>query len=675
MYAADPAPDSTFISRAAAASLMAVSGTSATRRSSGAVSLGVPTFTSCGLYPIGGLNTGFGLHVRVKSQSAADDQVTNQIINDLTIQAATVNGSGSQTANLILTRAIFHMGIPVAPKNVFPSNIEGLPTWYQLRVTPQGHMARRDQVDILIAFNPATWHQDLRTVRPGGVVVHEEVFSTADARPDVTYYPVPFSKLAKSKIQNDTLRKQLANMIYVGVVAGLLGIPWDALEHAVTRQFLSKPKAVPLNLDAIKVGFDYWQDNFSKKDPYRLEAMSGVVDQKVLVEGNQAAALGALMGGVTVAAWYPITPSSSLCENLIAYAERFRTDPETGEKRIAVVQAEDELAAVGMAIGAGWAGARAMTSTSGPGISLMAEFAGLGYYAEVPVVIFDIQRIGPSTGLPTRTSQADVGFAYTLSHGDTKHLVLLPGTVEECYEFARDAFDYADRFQTPVFVLSDLDLGMNLWMTPAFTYPDKPFDRGKVLSKADLERLAGEWARYRDVDGDGVPFRTLPGTDHPAAGYFTRGSGHDEHARNTESAEAYAANMDRLSRKFETARAALPAPVIDESTGSKIGLIAFGSTHAAVLESRSALEAAKLPVDYLRIRALPLSAQVVEFVSRHERVYVIEQNRDGQVYDLLRLALPPALVDRLRSIRHYDGQPIPADAITEPLLESEAIPA
>src|SRR5712692_3895057 len=290
--------------------------------------------------------------------------MTEPIVNNLTIQAATVNGSGSQTANLVLTRAIFHMGIPVAPKNVFPSNIEGLPTWYQLRVTPQGHMARRDQVDVLIAFNPATWHQDLQTVRPGGVVVHEEVFSTADARTDVIYYPVPFSKLAKSKIQTDTLRKQLANMIYVGVVAGLLGIPWEALEHAVTRQFLSKPKAVPLNLDAIKVGFDYWQDNFSKKDPYRLD---------------------------------PMTPSSSLCENLIAYAERFRTDPETGEKRIAVVQAEDELAAVGMAIGAGWAGARAMTSTSGPGISLMAEFAGLGYYAEVPVVIFDIQRIGPST--------------------------------------------------------------------------------------------------------------------------------------------------------------------------------------------------------------------------------------------------------------------------------------
>jgi 2-oxoglutarate ferredoxin oxidoreductase subunit alpha len=601
--------------------------------------------------------------------------LTQQIINDLTIQAATVNGSGSQTANLVLTRAIFHMGIPVAPKNVFPSNIEGLPTWYQLRVTPEGHMARSDKVDILIAFNPATWHQDLTTVRAGGVVIHEEVFSTADVRADVVYYPVPFSKLAKSKIQSDTLRKQLANMLYVGVVAGLLGIPWEALEHAVKRQFLSKPKAVQVNLDAIKVGYDYWQDNFSKRDAYRLEPMSGVVDGKVLVEGNQAAALGALMGGVTVAAWYPITPSSSLCENLIAYAERFRTDPKTGEKLISVVQAEDELAAVGMAIGAGWAGARSMTSTSGPGISLMAEFAGLAYYAEVPVVIFDIQRIGPSTGLPTRTSQADVAFAFTLSHGDTRHIVLLPGTVEECYEFARDAFDYADRFQTPVFVLSDLDLGMNLWMTPEFKYPEKPFDRGKILSKQDLEKLAGEWGRYKDVDGDGVTYRTLPGTDHPAAGYFTRGSGHDEFARYTESAEAYARNMDRLTHKLETARGELPAPVLDESSNSAVGLIAFGSTHAAVVEAREALAAAGTPVDYLRLRALPLSDEVAAFVLRHERVYVVEQNRDGQVYDIVRLALPPELVGRVHSIRHYNGQPIPAAAITEPLQQAEAVPA
>src|SRR2546422_2972305 len=453
--------------------------------------------------------------------------MTEPILNDLTIQAATVNGSGSQTANLVLTRAIFHMGIPVAPKNVFPSNIEGLPTWYQLRVTPQGHMARRDQVDVLVAFNVATWHQDLRTVRPGGVVVHEEASSTADARTDVTYYPVPFSKLAKAKIQNDTLRKQLANMIYVGVVAGLLGIPWEALDNAVKRQFLSKPKAVQVNLDAIKVGFDYWQDNFSKQDPYRLEPMTGVVDGKVLVEGNQAAALGALMGGVTVAAWYPITPSSSLCENLIAYSDRFRVDPKTGEKRIAIVQAEDELAALGMAIGAGWAGARAMTSTSGPGISLMAEFAGFAYYSEVPVVIFDIQRVGPSTGLPTRTSQSDILSAAFLSHGDTKHILLLPASVEECFTFSLEAFDLAEEFQTPVFVMSDLDLGMNNWMSDPFQYPTKPFHRGKVLSGEELDRVK-EFARYRDGDGDGIPYRTLPGNRHPRAPFFTRGSGHNE---------------------------------------------------------------------------------------------------------------------------------------------------
>src|SRR5258706_1826601 len=451
----------------------------------------------------------------------------NPHLKQPTIQAATVNGSGSQTANLVLTRAIFKMGIPVAPKNVFPSNIEGLPTWYQLSVTPEGHMARSDRVDVLIAFNAATWRDDLKTVRPGGVVIHEEAYSTGDARTDVIYYSVRFAKLAKAKIPSDTLRKQLANMIYVGFVAGVLGIPWDAVEHGVRRQFLSKPKAVQVNLDAIKVGLDHWQDNFSKQDRYRLEPMTGVVEGKVLVEGNQAAALGALMGGVTVAAWYPITPSSSLCEYLIAYSDRFRTDPRTGDKRIAVVQAEDELAAVGMAIGASWAGARAMTSTSGTGISMMAELAGLAYYAEVPVVIFDIQRIGPSTGLPRRTSQGDISFAYTISHGDTKHLLLLPGSVEECYEFGRDAFDYADRFQTPVFVLSDLDLGMNLWMTPAFKYPEKPFDRGKVLSKEELDRLAGDLGRYQDVDGDGVTYPTVPGTTDPAAGYFTRGSGHD----------------------------------------------------------------------------------------------------------------------------------------------------
>src|SRR5579859_5349696 len=502
--------------------------------------------------------------------------MSKPMINDLTFQAATVNGSGSQTANLVLTRAIFSMGIPVAPKNVFPSNIEGLPTWYQLRVSEKGYQARSGEVDILVALNPTTWAEDLPGVRAGGVVVHEASYSTAAARSDLTYYPVPFAKLAKTEIHNDALRKQLTNMLYVGVVAFLLEIPIDALELALKQHFRAKPKAVAVNLDAIRVGRDYAEANFTRPDAYRLRPMAGRTEGLVLAEGNQAAALGCLMGGVTVAAWYPITPSSSLCEYLIGFAERFRIDPVTGEKKYVVVQAEDELAAVGMAIGAGWAGARAMTSTSGPGLSLMAEFAGLAYYAEIPVVVFDIQRVGPSTGLPTRTAQADVGFAYTLSHGDTKHLVLLPGTVEECYEFGRQAFDLADRFQTPVFVLSDLDLGMNLWMTPPFKYPEQAFDRGKVLSAEDLERLKGDWARYRDVDGDAVTYRTLPGTPHPQAGYFTRGSGHDERALYSEDARVYARNLDRLARKHDSARGAVPAPVIDEA-GSKVGVIAFGS--------------------------------------------------------------------------------------------------
>jgi 2-oxoglutarate ferredoxin oxidoreductase subunit alpha len=569
------------------------------------------------------------------------------------------------------------MGIPVAPKNVFPSNIEGLPTWYHLRVSAQGYQARgTGAADLLVALNPATWLADLRGVKTGGVVIHEEAYSTAEAREDLTYYPIPFAKLAKTRIESDTLRKQLTNMLYVGVVAALLEMPFEAVEHGIRRTFQSKPKAWPVNVDAARVGYDYWKDSFSKMDGYRLQPMSGKTEDLMLIDGNDAAALGAIMGGVTVAAWYPITPSSSLCENLIAYADRFRLDPKTGQKRIAVVQAEDELAAVGMAIGAGWTGARAMTSTSGPGISLMAEFSGLAYYAEVPVVIFDIQRIGPSTGLPTRTSQGDLAFAYTLSHGDTKHLVLLPGSVKECYEMAMQAFDLADRFQTPVFVLSDLDLGMNLWMTHPFEYPERPFDRGKVLSAKELERLKGDWGRYRDVDSDGITFRTLPGTDHPLAGYFTRGSGHDEQARYTEDAEAYARNMDRLVRKHDTARAAMPQPIVDETAASRVGLIGHGSTDAAIVEGRHQLAAAGLALDYLRVRALPLATEVVRgFVERHERVYVIEQNRDGQLYDLIRLELPSELVGRLRSIRHYDGQPIPAEAVTRPLLELEAVPA
>ncbi|MFN2449839.1 MAG: 2-oxoacid:acceptor oxidoreductase subunit alpha [Candidatus Baltobacteraceae bacterium] len=597
-------------------------------------------------------------------------------VNDLTIRAATVNGSGSQSANLVITNAIFRMGIPVAPKNVFPSNIEGLPTWFDVRVSPQGYQCRSSEVDVLVALNASTWQNDVSEVRTGGVVIHESAYprnGTAE-REDVTYYPVPFAKLAKEHIADGAMRKYLTNMIYVGVVAHLLFIPLDAIEAALAAQFKTKPKAVESNMQAVRMGAEYAAANLPKTDSYRLEPMSGKTDAYVLMEGNSAAALGCIMGGCTVVAWYPITPSSSLCESFIAYAERYRVDKGSGERKAAIVQAEDELAAIGMVFGATWAGARAMTSTSGPGLSLMAEFAGLGYYAELPGVIFDVQRAGPSTGLPTRTLQGDLQFAYTLSHGDTKHIVLLPATVDDAYEFSMQAFDLADRFQTPVFVLSDLDLGMNRWMTHALRYPDAPFDRGKVLDAGALATVES-WGRYRDVDGDGIAYRTLPATGHPLAGYFTRGSGHDENAAYSENPDVYRSNLDRLARKHDTARAAVPQPVIEES-GHSTGLIAYGTTHHAIVEARDRLAQAGLQADYLRLCALPLAPQVTQFVERHERVYVVEQNRDGQLYGILRTELPAHLLERVHSIRHYNGVPIDASAITGPLLAlEEPVPA
>ncbi len=591
--------------------------------------------------------------------------------NDLTLRAATVNGSGSQSANLVLTNAIFRMGIPVAPKNVFPSNIEGLPTWFDVRVTPQGYQCRSRDIDILVALNPATWHADVAEVRSGGVIVHEATYAVTGttARDDVTYYPVPFAKLAKEHVSDGALRKYLTNMIYVGVLAHLLGIEPETIEAALRTQFKRKPKAVETNMDAVRLGIDYAAQNLTKTDLYRLTPMNGKTEELLLMDGNNAAALGCVMGGCTVAAWYPITPSSSLCESFISYCERFRVDKVTGERKAAIIQAEDELAAIGMVFGATWAGARAMTSTSGPGLSLMAEFAGLGYYAELPGVIFDVQRAGPSTGLPTRTLQGDVAFAYTLSHGDTKHIVLLPGTVSEAYEFSMQAFDLADRFQTPVFVLSDLDLGMNLWMTKPLDYPEKAFDRGKVLDAQQLEEVKS-WGRYRDVEGDGIPYRTLPGTEHPLAGYFTRGSGHDEQANYSENPVVFSANLDRLARKHDTARTYVPAPIVDER-GHAIGIIAYGTTHHAIVEARDHLRDDGVETDYLRVRALPFTQDVAAFVENHERVYVVEQNRDGQLHALLRAELPAHLIERVHSIRHYNGVPIDAAAITQPLLAAE----
>ena len=596
--------------------------------------------------------------------------LAKQGVLDVNIVASTVNGSGSQSANLVLTRAIFAMGIPVAPKNLFPSNIEGLPTWFYLRANSAGYRAGRRRADLLVALDRATFAADVDRLEPGGVLVYEEAFGVpplGDA-PAPHLYPVPFARLAKASIPDPDLRKYLTNIIYVGVVAEILGIPDTALEEALLHQFRSKPKALASNREAIATGRDYFRSNLTKSDSLGLTELHRTTGQ-LLLEGNQTAALGAIMGGCTVLAWYPITPSSSLAEHVIGLADRYRVDRETGERRIATIQAEDELAAAGMVLGAGWAGARAMTTTSGPGISLMAEFVGLGYYAEIPGVFVDIQRVGPSTGLPTRTMQGDVQFAYTLSHGDTRHPVLLPGSVLECYQFMEQAFDLAEQLQTPIFVLSDLDLGMNLWMTEPPTYPEQDFDRGKVLHKEQLDKMA-RFERYRDVDGDGVPWRTLPGTEHPLAAYFTRGSGHDEAARYTESDETYTRIMDRLARKLETGRDLLPPPVA-EGGSAEVGILAYGSSHHAVVEAIDILAAQGLALDYLRLRALPVAEAVADFVAAHDRVYVVDQNRDGQMHQILQVELGAHLAGRLRSVRHYDGMPLFAADLVEQIAPAE----
>jgi 2-oxoglutarate/2-oxoacid ferredoxin oxidoreductase subunit alpha len=602
--------------------------------------------------------------------------MSQRSVNDFTIRVATVNGSGSQSSNLVITNAIFRLGIPVAPKNVFPSNIEGLPTWFDVRVTSKGYQCRTRDVDILVALNAATWHTDVAGVKPGGAVIHEATYPLTGEtlRADLTYYAVPFTELSKKHFgDKGDLRKYLLNMIYVGVVAYLFDIPEDVIEAGIKGQFRSKASAVEGNMAAVRVGLEYARENLKKSDDHYLEPLTGKTDGLLFMDGNRAAALGCLMGGCTVAAWYPITPSSSLCESFIALADKYRVDALTGDRYVAIVQAEDELAAAGIVFGAGWAGARAMTSTSGPGVSLMAEYVGYGYYAEIPGVIFDVQRAGPSTGLPTRTMQGDVASAYTLSHGDTKHIVLLPATIREAYELSMDAFDLAERFQTPVFVLSDLDLGMNSWLTPALPYPEKPFDRGKVLNAADLSKVQS-WGRYRDVDKDGIPYRTIPGTDHPNAAYFTRGTGHDEEARYSELPDVWLRGLDRLVRKYETARISVPPPIVEDA-GSKIAILAYGTTHHAIVEARDRLREEGLEVDYMRIRALPLSPEVATFIQRHERVYVVEQNRDGQLYGIMRMDLPTHLIANLVSVRHYNGVPIDAHAILDPILEAERQPA
>jgi 2-oxoglutarate ferredoxin oxidoreductase subunit alpha len=593
-----------------------------------------------------------------------------RIVNDLSIQVATVNGSGSQTANLVLLRAIFQMGIPVSGKNLFPSNIAGLPTWFTIRASKFGYIARRKDSEFMVAINPETAEEDVLSLKPGAACVYDERLNLKRLRDDVVFYSVPFDRLVAPVCPDARLRKLVRNMIYDGVLAKLLGIDMEEIRAALSKQFRKKAKAADLNFAAAQAGYEYAEKNLPKADPYHLERLDQT-QGKILIEGNSAAAVGAMFAGVTVVSWYPITPSSSLCETLIEYMKKYRVDKQTGKATFAIVQAEDELAALGMVIGAGWAGARAMTATSGPGISLMSEFAGLGYYAEIPAVIFDIQRVGPSTGLPTRTAQGDVLTTAVLSHGDTKHLVLFPGSVEECFTMAGEAFDLAEQFQTPVFVMSDLDLGMNTWMSDPFPYPTKPLQRGKVLGACDLERL-GRFERYRDVDGDGVGYRTLPGTNHPAAPYFARGSGHNARAIYSERPSDYVDNMDRLARKFETARQRVPGPVIQEAAEPDFGILAYGTSDWAVRESVDQLKQEySLEASYCRVRAYPFSPAVKDFIRRQRRVYVVEQNRDAQMCGLLRLELGAEEVQKLRSVLHYNGLPIDARTITDAIASQE----
>lgn len=590
-------------------------------------------------------------------------------INDFSIQVATVNGSGSQSSNQILVRSIFRMGSPVGAKNLFPSNIAGLPTWFTIRVNQNGFTARTKTSEIVVAMNPQTISEDLQSVSPNGCFIYnsdmkfdESVLKGAE----VPVVGIPFKEIVANLSDSIQLKKLLMNMAYVGVLAELLDISSEVLEDCISHQFKGKEAVISPNRNAVLAGRDYAKKNLSDlKFPFKVGAKNNSNKNKILIDGNSAGALGLVFGGCTMAFWYPITPSSSLVENFSRFAAKYRKNHQ-GQKTYSIIQAEDELASISMVIGAGWAGARAMTATSGPGLSLMAEAAGLAYYAEVPSVIWNVQRVGPSTGLPTRTMQGDLLTSYTLSHGDTKHVVLLPRGPEDCFEFGQTAFDLAERLQTLVIVLSDLDLGMNLHISNRFSYPDQSFDRGKVISADELEKLA-EFGRYKDLDGDGIPYRALPGTEHDRAGYFTRGSGHDEQGGYTENPEVYKANVNRLLKKFETAKALVPRPILAKKENASAGVVYFGSTSECIAESLSLLEEQDIPLNSLGLRALPFTKEVEEFFKAQSQLYVVEQNRDGQMANIIRMEYPE-LASKVTSILQYDGLPLTAEEVCSQIL-------
>lgn len=603
-----------------------------------------------------------------KNEVQAIDTAQEKSVNDFSMVIATVNGSGSQTANLALIRALFRMGIPVSGKNLFPSNIKGMPTYFTVRANKDGFTARREKMEILIGMNPETFDEDLNDLIEGGVCFYPDQFKVPVTRDDVVFYPVPVRQIIKEQNPPRKLVNYMRNMVYVGVVSEMLGIEIGEIREAIETHFKGREKAIELNMQIVDASALWARENLVKEDKYVVER-DNQTEGMIMLDGNTAGALGTIFGGITFIAWYPITPGSSLAEALQSNLPRLRKDEETGKQTYAIIQAEDEIAAIGMIVGAGWAGARAMTTTSGPGLALMAELAGLAYYTEIPIVIWDVQRVGPSTGLPTRTSQGDILFTRFLGHGDTQQIMLIPGNIEECFEFGWSSFDIAERLQAPIFVLSDLDLGMNLWMSKPFDYPDQPMDRGKVLTAEDLDKIK-EFARYRDVDGDGIPYRTLPGTDHPKAAYFLRGSGHNEQALYSERPEDYVANLERLALKYETARGYMPKPVIEETEGATVGLIAYGSVDPAVNEALSRLATLGMKIDYLRIRAVPFTDEVYEFIRKYERIYVIEMNTNGQMHMLLSLDVPDQAT-KLISLTHNNGLPMSARWVTETVLELE----
>jgi 2-oxoglutarate/2-oxoacid ferredoxin oxidoreductase subunit alpha len=596
-----------------------------------------------------------------------------KVVNDFSIIVGTKNGSGSSTANNTILRAIFKMGIPVSGKNLFPSNIQGLPTWYTIRVNKDGFIGRREEQEIVIAMNPDSFARDLASVAPGGAFFYADDIKQPITRTDVAIYPMPVKQLIRSdpNVPSD-FRDLVGNMIYVGVLAQMIGIDLETINAALTFHFKGKQKPIDMNFNAVKAGAEWARQNLEKKDAFCLEPMDKTKGL-IMSDGNTAAAIGSIFGGVQFAAWYPITPASSLAEALNDYLPNLRKR-EDGKHTYAVVQAEDELAAIGMAIGAGWSGLRSMTSTSGPGLSLMTEFAGLAYYTEVPIVVWDVQRIGPSTGLPTRTSQGDLTFTYFMGHGDTQSIILLPGDVYECFEFGWKSFDIAERLQTPVFVLSDLDMGMNQWMSKPFVYPDVPMDRGKILWEKDLEELKGNWARYLDKDNDGIPYRTVPGNRHPMSAYFTRGTGHDENARYTEDSSMWLKMMDRLKKKYDLGRSYMPKPVLHTTPGATVGIIGFGSTESAILEAMQQLDTQHgIKADFLRIRAIPFTDEVTEFIQKYDQVFVVDMNRDGQMNQILTIQYPEKAAS-LKSVAYGDGMPASAKWIREGILAQAAEP-